>query len=64
MALAAPGLAAQITCGDVITTSVVFENDVTSCEGEAAVTISGTGLNVDLNGHRARSLPARMPLAG
>jgi hypothetical protein len=51
LTLAAPGEAAQVQCGDVIATSVVFENDVTGCEGDAAVTVVGTGVVVDLNGH-------------
>ena len=43
--------AAVIHCGDVITTSVTFDNDVSGCDTLDAVTVSGTGITVNLNGH-------------
>jgi parallel beta-helix repeat protein len=43
-------LARQLSCGDVVTTDTVLENDVLGCHGPG-IAIAADGVTLDLNGH-------------
>jgi len=49
-AFAGPGV--TVTCGEVITTSIVVDNDL-SCPGDA-LSVEGDGVTLDLGGHTIR----------
>ncbi|MGH9077620.1 MAG: right-handed parallel beta-helix repeat-containing protein [Acidimicrobiales bacterium] len=51
-ASAAPApVAATVACGDTVTTSTVLINDVGPCSVNDAITLSGSNITLDLNGH-------------
>src|SRR5687768_18405690 len=42
--------AATVTCGQVITTSITVDNDLTNCPGKGLV-VGADNITIDLNGH-------------
>lgn len=49
-----PGAPATLECGDVVTESVVLQNDVVGCFGEGLV-VGAPDIEIDLNGHTVAS---------
>ncbi len=52
---AAPGSAAQVSCGQVITQDTKLDNDLTDCPGDGVV-IGADNITLDLNGHTVDGL--------
>jgi parallel beta-helix repeat protein len=47
---AGPALAAKLSCGDIVSTDTVLENDILGCNGPG-LGIAADGVTLDLNGH-------------